>query len=770
MKVPAISWIYSVFNSLVHQISYLCLNFKLEELLYFYPKIVNTFKTISLLVGILFLTVEARAQVVTDSAHINAKETSQGSLFLNDSIAADSLLFRVPKAKKERSARQEAFPAASLSNDSIAADSVLFRAPKAKKVKLERSKMLQTHLFHDSIYTQRIFTWNHSKYLNSAQLAMIDTNLTTNRTELPFYKNDVGVTYLGATGSATQLHNYFKRQAGASDIYPFMNPYEQYARTPEEVNFYSTKGPFSDLAYYSSGNNQISEDNLMVLFTRNINPAWNFGLYYQRMGARGIYQNQATNTKSFTLFTSYTGKRYVAHLGYIYNGINNRENGGIANDFFITDTVMTPNTIEVRLKTARNRLSSNTYFLTHTYGIPLDLFNKRRDSLGIGGGTMVYFGHSFEYSRYKRIYTDGIRDTAFFDFHQNLSIRYYDNYFLSRKQSYDSSFASQLDNRAFMRIQPYSPTAILSKIDGGIGYSFERYYVFDPSFYLSNYAIEKLSTGYVYGNATGMFSKYFLWSAFLKYNLSGYRQNDLLLDATARLSLYPIQDGIHLTGRFLIDNKEPAFFTNHYFSNRLKWNENFSKTTETRVEVGLYIPAWDFNTKFSNGIISKPIYFGLDATPKQSADVLNITSVTAEKNLRLWHFHLDNRVLFQLTSDKDIVPLPLVSANVAFYFQSEWVKSVLNNQLGLDVYYNTKFYDYAYNPAAGMFHTQNVRQLGNYPWIDLFANFKWKRAIIYVKFTNAANGMIGNNDHFSALHYPRNDRMLRLGLHWYFYN
>lgn len=652
-------------------------------------------------------------------------------------------------------------------------DTLAYRISKPKKEKKEKSKILETYLFTDSLYKQRVWSWIYDPYFNGVEVVGLDTTLATNKTELPFYKDDVGATYLGITGSATQLHNYFKRSH--SDVFIFAEPYDMYMYSPKEVHFMNTKGPYTNLAFYTSGRRLVSEDNLFVTFTRNISPSWNFGLHYQRMGAKGLYLNQATDTRSFTLFTSYSGKRYVLHAGYIYNGIKNKENGGVANDFFITDTTLNTRAIEVRLNSAKNRIRSNTYFLTHSLGLPIDLFRSdslKKDSLNFGAGTMVYFGHSFEYSRYKRVYTDGIKDTAFFDLtdSSNPLRHYYENHFLSRYQSYDSTFTSQLDNKVFIKLQPYSSTGIFSNVDAGLGYSFESYYSFDPSFYLFQGKNEHLSTAYTYGKARGMFSKYFIWDAFLKYHLTGYRANDIYFDASARLSFYPIKNGVHLEGHFIIDNREASFYTKKYYSNRLQWNNDFDKTTETRLETTLSIPDWSFEAGFSNSVISKPVYWGLDATPHQSADVVNITALYLQKNFQFWRFHVDNRFLMQITSNSNIIPLPAFSGNTAFYLESQWIKDVLRNQLGIDVYYNTKFFDYAYNPAAGMFHIQDESKIGSYPWIDLFASFKWKRANVYVKMTNVAQGMIGGNAYFSALHYPRNSRMIRFGVRWHFFN
>ena len=54
-------------------------------------------------------------------------------------------------------------------------------------------------------------------------------------------------------------------------------------------------------------------------------------------------------------------------------------------------------------------------------------------------------------------------------------------------------------------------------------------------------------------------------------------------------------------------------------------------------------------------------------------------------------------------------------------------------QLGLDIFYFTSYYGDAYMPALGMFYIQNKKQIGNYPFADIFFNFKVKRARVFLK-------------------------------------
>ena len=143
-------------------------------------------------------------------------------------------------------------------------------------------------------------------------------------------------------------------------------------------------------------------------------------------------------------------------------------------------------------------------------------------------------------------------------------------------------------------------------------------------------------------------------------------------------------------------------------------------------------------------------------------------TATLTKNFSFWYVRLDHRFLLQLSSDRDIVPLPLLSANLRYYLEIPVVKDVMTAQIGADITFHTAYYMEAYNPALGNFHLQNEREYGNTPYIDAFINVKWKRAVIYAKYINVAQGW-PDNDYFSAPHYIRPRRVFKLGVTWPFY-
>jgi hypothetical protein len=72
-------------------------------------------------------------------------------------------------------------------------------------------------------------------------------------------------------------------------------------------------------------------------------------------------------------------------------------------------------------------------------------------------------------------------------------------------------------------------------------------------------------------------------------------------------------------------------------------------------------------------------------------------------------------------------------------------------------------------PATGRFYRQDQTTAGEYPFINVFLNFKVKRTRVFVMFDHLNAGMLGSN-YEMVPGYPMNIRMLRYGLSWTFYN
>lgn len=673
-------------------------------------------------------------------------------------------------------------------------------------------RILETFSVPDSMFYKRIFTWNKGRYFNDVVPRDIDTSYNYYYNDYPFMRKDLNVSYLGIVGSAVQTYNFRKRKSveGVS----FYEPYECYSYNPYTAPMYNTKTPYTELAYWGTlfANDERAENDLHIMTTQNIFPSFNFTLEYDRVGANGMLENEKVDNRTFMAAVNHLGKKYQMHGGYIYNKMSKGENGGIVDNFWIRDTTVGSREIDVRLKDASTLIKKNTVFLDQTYRIPFNFIQKMKDrkvlkkenayrdsviatgdSIAIAAMeallaekqeartaksadtlntdiTTAFIGHSSEYSTYRKIYEDkiGLEDTEARNLYNN-------KFYINPTASADSIRVMKFENKLFIKLQPWASDAIVSAINVGIGDKLMNYYMFTPDSYLYKKKGNTVwNSTYLYGGVKGQYKNYFHWDADGYYTFLGKEINDFGIDANMGFNIYPFRryrkSPISFNAHFGTNLKEPDYYQQHYYSNHYKWDNDFSKISTTTLDGTISIPHWKLNIDAGWTLIKNHIYYDGQAMAQQEASAVSVFNVALTKNFKLWGLHFDNQALFQLSSNEDVIPLPMVAINARWYWQFNVVKKVMQMQIGANVTYNTNWYAPGYSPALGMFYNQKVEKYGNCPYIDAFVNIQWKRACIFVKFVNVGMGWpMEHADYFSAHGYIRPQRAFKLGIFWPFY-
>ena len=677
-------------------------------------------------------------------------------------------------------------------------------------------RILESFAFPDSMHYKRIVTWKHDRYFHSLEGLRdqsVDTSFNYNFHDNPIYREDVNATWLGVSGSPAQLYNYFKRQEIDNAI--FYTPYQLYTYTPENLPQFNTKTPYTELDYYGTlfANKEKEESNIRIRTTQNITPELNILLEYHRYGSRGMLRNEDTDNRNAVMAANYTGKKYLMHTGYIYDRIERGENGGVVDTKMIRDTVVDSRELDVYLDNARNSLKRNTLFLDQTYRIPFTFLDKEyrekkkeeklrkavRDSIMASGDslaiarykeeeadrlekeaetaagadtlktdiTTAFIGHSSEYSVFRKSYTDNITNAYGKEF-------YGDRFYINPTQSKDSLRVMKFENRFFIRLQPWKSDGIVSKLDVGVGDKIANYFTFKPSDYIQGRSNVLLNSAYIYAGAQGQYQKYLEWDAFGKYTFLGYEVNDLTIKANATFKVYPFrkdrQSPLEFKAHFETNLKEPDYYEQHLFTNHYKWDNDFGKISTTKVEGTLSIPRWKLDASFGYALLDNNIYYDTLGIVRQNTKPMSVMTASLRKDFQLWKFHFDHRLLFQLSSDKDVMPLPMLGLNLRYYAEFDVVKNAMTMQIGANGTFTTKWYAPAYNPVLGVFHNQNKEQFGNCPYIDLFVNVQWKRVSVFLKAVNMNMGWPNESaDYFSAAGYIAPQRAFKIGITWPFY-
>ena len=678
-------------------------------------------------------------------------------------------------------------------------------------------RILETFAIDDSLYFKRIITWTRDRdFQDLKDVRDMDADTSYNRSfnDYPFFNEDLNASWLGVSGGPVQLYNWFERENVENAIY--FSPYSLWNYTIEDLPQYNTKTPHTELAYYGTlfANQEKEESNVRVLTTQNITPQLNMTLEYRRYGSNGMLKREDTGNRTFVAATNYLGKKYMMHAGFIYNRIQKSENGGIVDESWIRDTVVDAREIDVYLRDASNKLKRNTVYLDQTYRIPFtflkDLKGRKerkreefvRDSIMNSGDsvaiaafveaekikldreaamadtagivkdvTTAFIGHSSEYSVFRKTYTDNISSSAA---DTNARKFYHDRFYINPTRSMDSLRVMKFENKAFIRLQPWKEDGIVSKLDVGIGDKLLNYYTFSPIDYLKGSNNVILNTAYLYAGANGRYRNYFAWNAKGKYSFLGYEANDFGIEGNMVFQAFPFRRArkspITTTIHFETTLQEPDYYQQHLFTNHYKWDNNFSKISETRLEASLSIPRWDMAASFGYGLLSNNIYYDTEGIVRQNTQPMSVMTAMLKKNFIVWKIHFDHQALLQLSSNQNVVQLPLLALNFKYYMQFDVVKNVMQMQIGANGTYTTEWYAPSYNPVLGVFHNQETRKYGNCPYIDAFVNIQWKKAAIFIKAINLNMGWPNKSvDYFTAAGYIAPQRAVKFGITWPFW-
>ncbi len=588
----------------------------------------------------------------------------------------------------------------------------------------------------------------------------VDTSIYFPHLFLPVNNRFETYTTLGNIGAPIQPDHFFSRNNKTDFL--FSKNYESYSSKAIEQKHYFLRRPLTVLVYTSGGGSSIAEQTLKVLHSQNVNKYFNLGFSYEHFGTKGIYKNQTTKDNFFTFFGSYYRNRFTAQGAINYSRIRNQENGGIKPkkgylnpDFYIQDTTLDAKIIPVSLS-ASSEIKEKSISGIVGYAI-LNRWVKDNDAKGkdiLVRKPVFTLKAIFDASKQTRTYID-------------TTTSFYSNYYIKKGNTHDSAMIILYQATLLGEFEQLAKFPGLPGLRFWITSTSGKYYFFNPSDFLFKREDEKLYTTNI---GTGLFSysSYLSYSGALRLYLNGYRAADKELHGQMIISPWKSKEFPYLKGSIEITDNEPDIFIKKYYSNHFKWDNRFEKEKRYVLSASIGADKWRFEAGYNIARINNYIYFGTDTLPKQASGV-TITSAYVLKEFKLGHFYSTNRVVWQAYDNKDVINLPTLSVFSALFFEFEVVKNVLNARLGANVFFKTKFYSDAYSPATGQFYNQRVKQLGEYPVVDLFADFKWKRAILFLKYEHINQGM-PNNDYFSALHYPLNQRIFKFGVSWIFYD
>ncbi|MBN1388314.1 MAG: putative porin [Bacteroidales bacterium] len=532
--------------------------------------------------------------------------------------------------------------------------------------------------------------------------------------------------------------------------------------------YIDTQVPFTELKWTFGGERQLAEQTLGIRHAQNVNPFFNIGLDLDVIYSLGQYIYQKSDNRAFTLHASYLGNKYKAFASWSLNNLKAYENGGIA-DPQVLDQYETRD-VPVNLgglNEAISRIKNMNFQVIQKYTVGGGKKNTISDSTqnekkaGLSGT----FSHILEYEKGRRIYEDNAPGIGF-----------YDTVFISQSSTYDSLYARVLKNTLRFDFN----TGEKAKFQLGIGIGavneqniFAQIVPTHEEEIPADSVSWKESSNALLGTLFNRIGEKFGWRADGKLYFTGLRAGDFELKGNISKRFNEGEKRSELVARGSVLNTGPAWWMNSWGSNHYEWSNDFS--SEFRINVGgsFHYPAVKLGAGIDYALITNMFYFSKEAIPEQHDGVISVLSARLNKNFSFWKLRFDNSILFQKSSNNDILHLPLLCARSAFYFNYEFYFRItggrLQTQLGFEAEYNTAYNSYSYMPATGIFYVQNEIKTGNYPVLNVFANIKLKRTRIFVGVDHVNYGLMGY-DYFISPYYPMNIRTFKYGIAWTFYN
>jgi hypothetical protein len=377
------------------------------------------------------------------------------------------------------------------------------------------------------------------------------------------------------------------------------------------------------------------------------------------------------------------------------------------------------------------------------------------------------FSHILLLDGNKRTYSDESPGSGF-----------YDTIYINKNITFDSLYSGSIKNT--VRFDFITDETRKFRLGGGVGIRNElfRYSQIVPTHdtMFADTLEWKNSNNVLVGKLYNSIGEKFQWSATGELFITGYRAGDFNLNGVIRKSIDLKKGRAFLLATGGIANRQPSFWYGQWGGNHFEWQNSIDK--ELRIDLGstFSYPARNAEIKFSYAIIDNFTDFDMKALPSQFSGGLSVAALNVHKDMRAWKFHLATDFLIQKSSNEEILDVPLVTVRSAGYFENLFkfkkTGGSLNTQLGIDLIYHSLYTPYSYMPATGRFFRQEMNT-GNYPFVNVFLNFKLKRTRVFVMFDHVNYGLMGDktgNNYDMIPNYLMNRRMFRYGVAWTFYD
>ena len=274
--------------------------------------------------------------------------------------------------------------------------------------------------------------------------------------------------------------------------------------------------------------------------------------------------------------------------------------------------------------------------------------------------------------------------------------------------------------------------------------------------------------------------------------LAGEDASQLKLDFDTDLNFALFKDTVRVAAKAFFHRMNPSFFYRRYHSQHMWWDQQneFKQEMRTRIEGMLSYSLTNTRLRLAVEEIQNYTYFGMsyDTNKDGNGNIIgrenltagayqeggNINLLTAQlyQDFRLGPLNWENIITYQNSSNTDVLPLPALNIFSNLYLKFK-IARVLDVELGGNVTYFTKYEAPDFCPMINQFavqkNTASRVELGEFPFVDVYANLKLKGVRFFVMMSNVLYSS-ANRKYFTTPHYPMNGSVMHMGVSWPFFN
>lgn len=618
--------------------------------------------------------------------------------------------------------------------------------------------------------------WKMIEPLGLREESTIDTLfMNYSRRSVP---NDVTDAWCTTGNLGTEGLNMIWMDREPTSTFFFRDALRAWLPSVKTMKFYNTARPMTLLSYNVSGGRETSQDRLQGIFSGNINKRAQVGALLDYIYSKGSYENQALKDLIWGFSGSYIGDRFEFQGFYNHWNSLNKENGGITDDLYITDPAklqggvssINPKSIPTNLANATSRVVGGELLMNSRYKVGFWHEEQDPEVDSIIHRTYIpvtSFVWTLNYRQGRHVFRD-----------DNLSEtkKFFENAYLNPSTTYDKTTFMTLSN-----------TFGVSLLEG-----FNKYAKFGLAAYVTHElrkftqtpdtldrTIEDLeitpfpegfvvpsqkttqNLAWVGAQLTKQKGSLLTFEATGQLGFLGPAAGDVNINGNIGTRFRLFGDSVSIRANVAFNNEHAPFLMNEYISNHFVWHNDFGKERTLRFGGVLDIPHTGSRLSVAVDNVQNHIYFNENCLPTQHSGSVQVFSARLDQHLGVGILNWDNRITYQTTGDDAIIPLPslAVYSNLYLLFKI----ATLSVQLGIDCDYYTKYYSPLYQPATMSFANQRKTKVGNYPFMNAYANMRLGKVRFYVMMSHVNQGLTGRN-YFSMPGYPMNPRRFQLGL------